>query len=479
MKKIVFFFVLTMFAALSMTAQTKYTSAVMTNNYVSHPDKTPFDTWGNNYFVAFGFTEDTALHPAFYLVDYSSYNSFIPAIPIATPAFADYLVQVTPPPELFGFSVNDIYVADDYAFFCGQGIENISVSDTVQVSVVGYFNLNDFFTNNLHIDYLILYDSNSPYFQYPLSLDQLVAYRSSSGYDVVAYGEKQNGQNQVVEIKNVMSPTPSCDAADMPYSPYPYNPLFHDRLTIDDIFLTEKNVVFTGHDHNMITLLANYPWYIVGRKRDVVATTCPPYNNSYYLPVADESEGYVLGTALEGNRFAMAYVHPDNNTEDRTIRLRVIDPDAVKNPYSQEFDVDKVEVVHKMVYLKDTGTVDLIVEEPKSSRFFQLDPYATANYISNVFELDGLFRRIRARDGEHLISSYGNSFYIDDRTANLPHSNQSCPANGEMEIRMIPHLYPALAQPGSPVNPPPVLIPAQSNDAVQAHAITTDCFSFE
>ena len=46
MKKTVFFFVLTMFSALSVAAQPRYTSAVMINNFVSHPDKTPFDTWG-------------------------------------------------------------------------------------------------------------------------------------------------------------------------------------------------------------------------------------------------------------------------------------------------------------------------------------------------------------------------------------------------------------------------------------------------
>jgi len=479
MKKTIFFLALTLFSALSVTAQMRYTSAVMTNIFVTHPDKTPFDTWGDKFFVAFGYTEDSVLHPAFYLVDCSSYNNLVPAMPIATPAFAEYLVQVTLPPELFGFSVNDIYVADDYAFFCGQGIENISVSDTVQVSVVGYFNLNDFFTNNLHIDYLILYDSNSPYFQYPLSLDQLVAYRSSSGYDVVAYGEKPNGQNQVVEIKDVMSPTPSCDASNLPYSPFPYNPLFQDRLTIDDIFLTENNVVLTGHDHNMITFLANYPWYIVGKKENVVANICDPLvNPNYYLPSADESEGYVLGAALEGDSFAMAYVHSDNITGHRVIRLRAIDPLAMTNPYSQDFKSDKGELVHKMVYLKDAGTIDLIAEEPSTTRFFQLDPYATANYSSVFFELGGAYRRIRAKDGVHLVTSYGNQFYIDDRTANLPHSDQSCPANKEKKVQMIPKLPPSQAQYGLPT-PPFAIISAQTNDAVQTHMVKTDCFSYE
>ena len=474
MKKIVFFFVLTMFSALSVTAQTRYTSAVMTNIFVSHPDKTPFDTWKNDYFVAFGYTEDTALHPAFYLVDCSSYNNLVPAMPIATPAFAEYLVQVTLPPELFGFSVNDIYVADDYAFFCGQGLER---TDTVDVAVVGYFHLSDFFTSNVQINYLILYNSTS-YSDYPISLEQLVAYWSVSGYDVVAYGERKDGQNQVVEIKNVMSPTPSCDAADMPYSPFPYNPLFQDRLTIDDVLLTESNVVFTGHDHNMITLLANYPWYILGRKGDVVKDICPPYNNSYYLPVADESEGFVLGTALEGDLFAMAYVHLDNINRQRFIRLRVIDPVAVTNSYSQEFDIDKVEIVHKMIYLKGVGTVDLIVEEPEATRFFQLDPYATANYISKLFELDGAFRRIRAKDAEHFISSYGNQFYIDDRMANLPHSNPSCPINKDKVVQMMPNLQPVQAQPGT-FSPHLNLIPAQTIDAVQTHVVKADCFSYE
>ena len=185
----------------------------------------------------------------------------------------------------------------------------------------------------------------------------------------------------------------------------------------------------------------------------------------------------MLGTALEGDRFAMAYVHPDDVTEQRFIRLRVIDPDAVKNPYSQEFDVDKGELVHKMVYLKGVGTVDLIVEEPTSSRFFQLKPSTTSSYNSIFFELGGAFRRIRAKDAVHFISSYGNQFYIDDRTAHLPHSDQSCPANNDRFVDIIPNI--------PPVNAVPVgggsyhLITTNSTDAVQTHAITTDCFSFE
>ena len=475
MKKTIFFLALTLFSALSVTAQMRYTSAVMTNIFVTHPDKTPFDTWKNDYFVAFGYTEDTALHPAFYLVDCSSYNNLVPAIPIATPAFAEYLVQVTPPPELFGFSVNDIYVVDNYAFFCGQGLEK---TDTVDVAVVGYFHLSDFFTGNVQIEYLLLYDvTPNPY--YPISLEQLVAYQSSSGYDVVAYGEKQNGQNQVVEIKDVLSPTPLCDAADMPYSPFPYNPLFQDRLTIDDVLLTESNVVFTGHDHNIITLLANYPWYIVGMKGSVVSDICDPVvNPNYYLPSADESEGYVLGAALEGDSFAMAYVHPDNITENRMIRLRVIDPVAGSNPYSQEFKSGKGELVHKMAYLTKVKTIDLIVEEPSTTRFFQLDPYATSSYNSVFFELDGAFRRIRAKDRVHFISSYGNQFYIDDRMANLPHSNPSCPINKDKVVQMIPNLQPVQAQPGS-YFPHLNLILAQTIDAVQTHMVKTDCFSYE
>ena len=185
----------------------------------------------------------------------------------------------------------------------------------------------------------------------------------------------------------------------------------------------------------------------------------------------------MLGAALEDDLFAMAYVHPDDITEDRAIRLRVIDPLSVTNPYSQELKSEKGELVHKMVYLKDVGTVDLIVEEPKATRFFQLDPYATANYSSVFFELGGAYQRIRAKDGEHLISSYGNSFYIDDRTANLPHSNQSCPANKEKKVQMIPKLPPSNAIFG--VMNTYQLIPTNSADPVQTHNITTDCFSFE
>ena len=480
MKKVVFFLALTLFSALSVTAQTKYTSAVMTNNHViPHPDKTPFDTWADNYYVAFGRDATSPYNPVFYLVDISGYNTFLPLTPIPAPSFVSRSVSVSAPSSagLLDFTVNDIYVVDDYAFFCGYGEMKIASEVTVDVALVGYFYLPDLFTVNVQINYLILYAPPPAYSSYPVSLEQLVAYRSVSGYDVVAYGAKIDGQNQVVEIKGIMSSPANFSCADMPFiSNFPYP----DILQIDDIFLTKNNVVFTGHDHNIITTATNYPWYIFGGKGDVVMDICDPWiNPNYYLPSADESEGSVLGTALEEDSFAMAYVHPDNITEDRTIRLRVIDPLAMTNPYSQEFKSDKGELVHKMVYLKDVGTVDLIVEEPKATRFFQLNPFATANYSSVFFELGGAYQRIRAKDGEHLISSYGNSFYIDDRTANLPHFNQSCPANKEKKVQMIPELQPNQAQYGSLVNPPPVLIPAQSSDAVQIHAITTDCFSYE
>lgn len=481
MKKVVFFLALTLFSALSVTAQTKYTSAVMTNNHViPHPDKTPFDTWADNYYVAFGRDATSPYNPVFYLVDISGYNTFLPLTPIPAPSFVSRSVLVSAPSSagLLDFTVNDIYVVDDYAFFCGYGVKKIAPEVTVDVALVGYFYLPDFFTGNVQINHLVLYDVSS-YPDYPVSLVQLVAYWSVSGYDVVAYGEKPNGQNQVVEIKDVMSPTPSCDASNLPYSPFPYNPLFQDRLTIDDVLLTESNVVFTGHDHNMITLFANYPWYIVGMKGSVVSDICDPVvNPNYYLPSADESEGYVLGAALEGDSFAMAYVHPDNITENRMIRLRVIDPVAVTNPYSHEFKSGKGELVHKMAYLTKVKTVDLIVEEPSTTRFFQLDPYATSSYNSVFFELDGAFRRIRAKDRVHFISSYGNQFYIDDRMANLPHSNPSCPINKDKVVQMIPNLQPVQAQPGS-YFPHLILIPAQTIDAVQTHVVKADCFSYE
>ena len=80
MKKVVFFLALTLFSALSVTAQPRYTSAVMTNSYVSHPDKTPFDTWGNNYFVAYGRDTISPYNPVFYLVDISGYNNRHPRL---------------------------------------------------------------------------------------------------------------------------------------------------------------------------------------------------------------------------------------------------------------------------------------------------------------------------------------------------------------------------------------------------------------
>ncbi|MBP5341051.1 MAG: hypothetical protein J6Y52_01655, partial [Bacteroidales bacterium] len=94
MKKVVFFLALTLFSALSTTAQSRYMSAVMTNNHViPHPDKTPFDTWGDNYYVAFGRDATSPYNPVFYLVDISGYNTFLPLTPIPAPSFVSRSVS--------------------------------------------------------------------------------------------------------------------------------------------------------------------------------------------------------------------------------------------------------------------------------------------------------------------------------------------------------------------------------------------------
>lgn len=472
MRKNLLFLLLLVAVAATAAAQSKYTSAVLSNTDLNtSPDGTAFDKWGDNYFVAFGTHGSAMALQYFYLVDYSGYNNFVPIVPVPAPAFTCRSAEITLPPELFNLSVSDIYVIDDYAFFCGGGTKT---SDTMLSAVVGWFYLPDFFSGTLHIKYLIL--NGVPYnSHYPRWLEHLVVYKYWGRYDVVAYGEDSVGRNEVVEIKDIVS-APTCSRVDMPFvqvSP------FSNKVQIDDIFLTDTYVVMTGHDYNILAPTSIRPWYIVGKKGDVVSyITSPQVNPNFYLPNADESEGLVVGAAMEKDTFAMAYVHHDMPNQQRYVRLRVIDPDAMTNPYSQQFEVEKIETVRKMAYLPDLGSVEIDADGSVSSSFTQLYARATANYITNCL-LPGMgnFCRLRVTDGIHFITSHGNQFYIQDRTASLPHSDPTCPVDKDRKVEVIQKLTPAVAIPG--MSGTYNLIPAASTATVLTQTIVTDCFSYE
>lgn len=476
MKKILFLFVISAVASSGiLMAQTKYTSTVLTNQIVQPYGIAPMDTWNKKSVVSFGYTQDVNSTPVFYIIDCSDYFNPISGSPVPPPTLASYYVKVTIPNSYSSIIVNDIYIVDDYAFFCGQ----LTDTDYLRKSVVGYFDINDFFSPNMTINYRVLNGGSSGSLTpEPLSLQQLVAYKNGTSYDVVSYGLASDEHYKIIEINDITIPANICKVAVLPYFS-PQNPPLQDRLEIDDILLTDSYVVFTGHDHNIISPLtySNYPWYLIGSKGSVVQNICDiSLNPCYYLPNAQEINGFVIGTSLDDDLFAIAYTHFDNN--NFKVRLRVIDPTTNTNVYSQQFKKPEKENPKKMVYLPDKHIVELLVNAWSPSDFFQLQPFATYNYTASfLFPSEGDYSRLRAIDGFHYISSYGNKFYLQDCTAMLPHSTPTCPGNKKVEVEVIPELTPLPASTGFMKNN--YCSDYTEIDAVNQVIPKADCFSYE
>lgn len=288
----------------------------------------------------------------------------------------------------------------------------------------------------------------------------------------------KDNQYKIIEISNALSTTslPTVNIADMPISP---TPPYMGILRIDDILLTEDYVVFTAHDNNIINPTGvEYPWYCYGHKTHVVDDICNPVNpHNYYLPVAWESNGAVIGVALEGNLFAMAYVHSDNSKNFST-RFRVINPNLAQNTHSQEFHLEGKDDPRRMVFLKDSNKVELLQHVNNLSDFLFIDPFCTIPYTTiDYFSTTDDYICMRSIDGHHFISSSKDMFYLQDCSASLPHSDPECPPVDSFSIKPIDTIKPIPAPHGlSGTN---TLSADTKNENPSINSISPDCFSFE
>ena len=245
--------------------------------------------------------------------------------------------------------VKDIYIVDDYCFFCGMVC---SLADSQFYAIYGYFDINDFFSNYMNLNIYIL---NSLTTTAPPSLERLVVYPYNSSYKLVAYGHEGSSYSKVVEIDDAMNPAPTCSVADM--GSFFWNGA---RLMIQDIILTNDYVVFLTDDANMRI------GYSYGNKNAVVNDLVSLPNKFYYLP--DEVNGIMVGVALENDDIGMAYVHYNSYF---STRLRVIDVTTGTDLYSYEFyKYDKEDPI-KMVYLNKLGKIELLQPITTLSDFVQ------------------------------------------------------------------------------------------------------------
>ena len=178
MKKLIILFTALSAVLSTAIAQTKYTAAVWKENssYTINP---PIRNWTRDYSITY--EVDNSGNYYFCLIKHTPFFG-IPPSPTTPPVVSILRAQIIR--SSFSFNVEDIYVVDDLAFFCGS-YTNLATSE--KNAMWGYLDLNDFFTASVTVNYYKLQDI--PPTVAPKSLDRLVAYNNGGRYDVLCAGK--------------------------------------------------------------------------------------------------------------------------------------------------------------------------------------------------------------------------------------------------------------------------------------------------
>ena len=426
MKQQIYFFLLFICAHACLYAQGNvfYTATIQEDLlFEAENVQPPLWNWTNqtnNYSVSFIEEHEKDI---FCLVNHSKFFLTYSFSPAPAPWCNIYYAEVDIPDDLCLFHVYDIYIVDDYAFFCG------SITDTLTYSshaLFGYFDLNGFFNDSLMIYIDTILDGTTAA---PKELERLVAYKHNSVYKVVTYGYDVNsGKYKVLEINNALQPDNSCNVAEMGHF------FLNNIFMVSDILLTMSYVVIVGYDAN------HFVGYACGSRASVVSDICSPNANKVLYSV-NETNGFVKGTVLEKDTFALAYVHFDDILQEYYTSIRLIEPGRSSTIYSYQFEKPDKEDPVKMIYLTDRKTIELLQPVYDSTDFISLQPTIGMDYSTSYLSPETVaYNNLYNIGGHCFISFHKDHYYIENRQATLPHSKPSCPADGTLVVKDIPNV---------------------------------------
>ena len=491
MKKAPLLIIVNLIVVQYLSAQVTYTSAVQTislptsisNSYIN-----PICKWDDNRSIFFMKHNSTAMY--FCVADYSTFfTPTAPLVPMPAPSLTGFYTQVSLPQGYNDMTVNDIYYTDDYAFFCGSIYDN----NNVQYAVVGYFKPNEIVSSGTtSIHYCIFLNTTQ---EDPKVLHRLVAYKNGDDYDVVSYGDVLKGypathdftKTKIVELKKVTTSTPPlCHAADLAYIAI-FNPIVHlyqivEKQYIDDILLTDNYVVLTGHAWNYPAptppIAANmYAAYHFGKKGQVVSDITGTANNNQHLDAVWETNDTVIGTSIEGDIFAISYIHVDSNFDYYT-RLRVIDLISPSVTYSVEFWKPEKENPVKMVYHSGLNSVEILQSIFNPSDFVMIDITAQSPFSADVLDkAPEEFHMFHETNGKGFAASNNRFIYLQNRASSLPPSTAGCPNINSVDVYPIEKIDLDITPKPSLSNCQIYSVPSSSNN--KPLTFTNQCFSYE
>lgn len=411
-------------AACSASAQTHYTSTIVNQTALSthegHPR--PIRNWNSRYSV--GVVGDTSAI-GLSLIDHSTF--FAPSTGLA-PVFTEKHINAWAHFTDTNTTITDIYVADDYAFFCGY-VQETGVGTQ---AFVGYVYLPDMVSGTANM-WCGKIDNIE-------RLKRLVAYKTEDGYRVYAIGENiihpaggaTYTAEAIVEIDDIFSSPIQYQIA------WLYANSFFKKEYLYDVLLTNDYVVFVGHNYSP----ACYDMLHFRKIRRALPFPSPEIDNVYYLPAASEANSRVASTALNENTFAVSYVYVDPSTTNHFTRLRLIDLNTMANVNAQQMArPDKMDPI-MIDYLPDKDLIEMLQPYNNPYDFLRWEPHNTQPYQSFVLTpIKGDdYQYVRCLAGSMFIASSGPYLYLQDPSLSLPASDPVCPSYFKTNVEPIPEL---------------------------------------
>ena len=324
--------------------------------------------------------------------------------------------------------------------------------------LLGWLDLNSFYTANVNPGYLLINDLNS--------VNKLVEYDNAGTSQIVAIGETRYTENNYVYSQYYM-----VDCRDITgTTPLLYVDTFTRNERYDDVLLTGKHVVFMGYYADPTAQSLCY------RKTPRINIHSMTLNNIHLFYNGDDVLSLTHSTTMFEDTIATTY-YSTNGNGNYVTRIRVLDIFNDINTLAEEFILDDKSEPDDIIHIPADNSLVLMQKFYTSngshnSNFVFIDQYATPPYLAIIEYLKReYFESLTMHNSNYYLAGTGATWFLKDKTqspTNIPSEN--CPDVDKITVKdidillsyLIPHTIGLTLWPYDPNNDTPMVNPSST-----------------
>ena len=287
--------------------------------------------------------------------------------------------------------------------------------------LLGWLDLNSFYTANVNPGYLLINDLNS--------VNKLVEYDNAGTSQIVAIGETRYTENNYVYSQYYMVDCRDITGA----TPLLYVNQFTINERYDNVLLTGKHVVFMGYYANQATQSLCY------RKTVRYNVYHPLLDNIHLFYYGDDVLSLTHSTTMFEDTIATTY-YSTNGNGNYVTRIRVLDIFNDINTLAEEFILDDKSEPDDIIHIPADNSLVLMQKFYTSngshnSNFLFIDQYATPPYLATIEYLKReYFESLTTHTSNYYLAGAGATWFLKDKTHSSPNR---CPNIDKITVKDI------------------------------------------